>query len=56
MTKICMVMVLGNVEDECTFSNLSFMESKLWNHLIMHLDFVVHMYAQKFYSLETFPS
>jgi len=29
MTKLCNVLVLGNVEDECTFSNLAFMKIKL---------------------------
>jgi hypothetical protein len=41
MAKICTIMVLGNVEDEWTFSNLSFMKSKLQNCLTMHLDLVV---------------
>jgi hypothetical protein len=33
-----MVMVLGNLEDEWTFSNLSFMKLKLQNRFIMRLD------------------
>jgi hypothetical protein len=49
-----MVMVLGNVKNECTFSNMSFMKNKFQNHLTTHLDLVVRMYAQTFYSLETF--
>jgi hypothetical protein len=48
-------MALGNVEDEHTFSNLSFMKNRFLNHLIMHLNLVVRIYAQKFYSVDTFP-
>jgi hypothetical protein len=40
-----MVVVLGKVEDEKYFSNLSFMKSKLKNWLPAHLDLVVWMYA-----------
>jgi hypothetical protein len=29
MTKFCIVLVLGDVEDELTFSNLAFMKTKL---------------------------
>jgi len=43
-----MVMIIGNVEDERTFSNMSFMKNKFHNHLIIHLDLVVKMYAQSF--------
>jgi hypothetical protein len=31
LVDIAMVQVLGFVEDERTFNNLSFMKSKLWN-------------------------
>jgi hypothetical protein len=52
---LCMVMVLGSVEDERMLSNLAFVKSKLWNWLTLHLDLVVRMYAHEFYSMETFP-
>jgi hypothetical protein len=42
---LCMVMVLGSVEDEQTFSNLAFVKLKIWNQFISHLDLVVCMYA-----------
>ncbi len=48
-------MVLGNVEDECCFSTLSFMKSKLQKWLITHLDLVMRMLAQDHYTLDTFP-
>jgi hypothetical protein len=41
LVKICMVMILGSVKDECTFLNIAFMKTKLWNHLMIHLDLVV---------------
>jgi hypothetical protein len=38
--------MLGSMEDEWTFSTLSFMKSKLRNHLNEHLNNVVGMYYQ----------
>jgi hypothetical protein len=43
------------MEDERTFSTLSFMKSKLKNRLISHLDLVICMFSQHFYTLENFP-
>jgi hypothetical protein len=40
------------MEDERTFSTLMFIKSKLQNQLCEHLDLVVRMFAQPFY---TFP-
>lgn len=51
MTKFCIFLVLGGVEDEHTFSNLAFMKTKLQNQLTTHLDLIVHMYVQTFYIL-----
>jgi len=48
-------MVLGNVEDERTFSTLTFMKSKLKNRLTTHLDLVVKTYAQEFFTFQSFP-
>jgi len=55
LTKLCMVMVLGSVEDEHIFSNLAFIKTQLQNHLTIHMDLVVWMYVHKFYDLENFP-
>ncbi len=52
--EIAIVMIVGNVEDERTFSIVNFMKSTFLNHLATHLDLVVQMYVQKFYRLETF--
>jgi len=41
LTKLGMVMVLGSMEDECTFSNLAFIKTKLQNCLTTHLDLVI---------------
>jgi hypothetical protein len=45
LIKLVIIMVLGNVEDERTFSTLIFMKSKLINQLTTHLDLVVKIYA-----------
>jgi len=55
LVKLCIVMVLGNVKDKHTFSNLAFVKSKIQDCLTIHLDLVVWMYVQNFYSLEPFP-
>lgn len=46
--------MIGNVEDEWCFLILSFVKSKLCNKLIDHLYLVMHMFAQKFFTLESF--
>jgi hypothetical protein len=51
LVELVIVMVLGSVEDERTFSTLTFMKSKLRNRLTTHLDLVVRMYAQDFFTL-----
>jgi hypothetical protein len=55
VAEIAHVQVLGSVEDERTFSSLSFLKSKLRNRLTTHLDLVVRMFAQDFYTLNNFP-
>ncbi len=55
LVEIAIVMVVGSVKDDKTFSTINFMKSKLCNHLTTHLDLVVQMYVQKFYKLKTFP-
>jgi hypothetical protein len=53
--KLCIVTLIGSVEDERTFSNLAFVKNKLRNRLTTNLDIVVKLFAQKFWSLEEFP-
>jgi hypothetical protein len=53
LSKIAIVQVLGLVECEQTFSTLSFMKSKLRNHLNEHLNIVVRMYLN-FFQFEYF--
>lgn len=56
LAQIAMVQVLGSVEDERTFSSLSFLKDKLRNRLDnSHLALVVGMHAQDVYTLEDFP-
>jgi len=45
---------LGSIKDEWTFSILAYIKKKLRNRFKVHLDMVIKMYAQKFYSLGTF--
>ena len=55
VVEIAHVQVLGSVEDEKTLSSLSFLKSKLRNRHTTHLDLAVRMFAQGFYTLNTFP-
>ena len=55
IAELVVVTVLGSVEDEQTFSTLSFMKNKLRNRLSMHLPLVVGMHVQEFYGLSDFP-
>ncbi len=49
------VQIIDYVEDECCFSTLTFMKTKLRNRSTMHLKLVIHMFNQKFFTLKTFP-
>jgi hypothetical protein len=51
LVEIAIVMVVSSMEEERTFSMVSFMKSKLCNHLMTHLDLVVQIYMQEFYKL-----
>lgn len=55
LVELAIVMVLGSVENEKTFSIINFMKFNLCNHLTFHLDLVIILHAQKIYKLETFP-
>ena len=56
LAEIAIVQVLGSVEDERTFSFLSFLKDKTRNRLDnAHLSLVVGMHAQEVYTLKTFP-
>jgi hypothetical protein len=54
LVEIVVVSMLGFVEDERTFSTLAFMKDKLCNRLGLHLDTTFCMFAQKFYTQESF--
>jgi hypothetical protein len=51
---MAIIQVINSVEDERTFSKLTFMKSKLWNWLIGHLDIVICMFIQDFFTKDTF--
>jgi hypothetical protein len=50
-----MVQIMGSMEDKRTFLTLTFMKTRLWNRLCEHLDLVVHMYMQPYYTIDIFP-
>jgi hypothetical protein len=50
-----MAMNMGIIEDEKCFSDLGFMKNKVRNKLTTHLDMVVKMFTQKFFTLNIFP-
>jgi hypothetical protein len=54
LIELAIIQVIGNLEDEKTFSTLSFMKSKLWNHLAWHMNIAICMFAQDFFTKETF--
>jgi hypothetical protein len=49
LVEIVVVLVLGYVKDEQTFSMLAFVTDKMRNKVSMHLDIIVRMFAQEFY-------
>jgi hypothetical protein len=55
LAEVAIVFVLGSVEDERTFSTLSFMKDKLHNWLQSHLPMVVTMHGQTFFDINNFP-
>jgi hypothetical protein len=55
VSKLVVVQIMGFVEDDKMFLTLTFMKTRLRNQLCEHLDLVVHMFAQLFYTIDTFP-
>jgi hypothetical protein len=56
LAHIAMIHLLGSIEDERTFSSLTFLKDKLRNRLEgNHLGIAVGIHAQSMYSLKTFP-
>ncbi len=54
LAELAIVQVIGSVEDERTFSILTFMKFKIRNLLVGHLDIAVRMFAQYFFTKEIF--
>jgi hypothetical protein len=55
LIELAIVQVINNVEDERTFSTLSFMKSKLKNCLVGHLNITICMFTHDFFTKEIFP-
>jgi hypothetical protein len=51
---MAIIQVISSVEDERTFSTLTFMKSKLRNQLVGHLDIVTGMFIQDFFIKDSF--
>ncbi len=46
-----LVQVISFVENECCFFTLTFMKIKLWNQLTKHLELVIRLFNEKFFTL-----
>ncbi len=55
VAELAMVQIMGSIEDERTFLTLTFMKTRLWNRLCEHLDLLVCMFGQPFYTVDSFP-
>jgi hypothetical protein len=55
VAELGITMVLGSVQDERTFSTMSFLKTKVRNRLTTHLPLVVSMKCQNFYTIQNFP-
>lgn len=55
LTELTLVRVIKSVKDECVFSSVSFLQTKLHNSLDPHLGVVVGMYSQNIFTLHSFP-
>jgi hypothetical protein len=55
LVELAIVQVIGNIKDERTLSTLTFMKSKLQNSLAGHLNIVIHMFTQDFFTKDFFP-
>jgi hypothetical protein len=55
VAELAVVQVLGSIEDERTFSTVTFSKSRLRNCLSEHLAACVGIYSQIFFTLDTFP-
>ena len=55
LAEIAVIHVIGSVEDERTFSSLTFLKSKLRATLVDYLEVALGMYSQRVFTLESFP-
>jgi hypothetical protein len=55
LVELAIIQIIGSVKDESTFSTLTFMKFKLWNCLAGHLNIVICMFAQDFFTKDSFP-
>jgi len=46
LVELAIVKVIGSIEDEHSFFMLTFMKTKLWNRLTMHLELVICIFKK----------
>jgi hypothetical protein len=44
LVELAIVQVIGSIENKHCFSTLTFMTTKSWNQLTMHLELVIHIF------------
>jgi len=54
LVELAIIQIIDNIEDERTFSILTFMKSKLWNQLVGHLNIIIRMFTQDFFIKDSF--
>jgi hypothetical protein len=52
LVELLVVQFIGLVQDERCFPKLTFMKTKLRNQLIVHLEVVIQMFSQKFFTIK----
>lgn len=54
LSMLCILQVLGSIEDERTILNVSSMKNKIHNHLTEHWPLVTSMFTKEHYTLTSF--
>ncbi len=54
LVELAIVQIINNIQDERTFSSLTFMKFKFWNQLVGHLNIVIRMFTQDFFIKDSF--
>jgi hypothetical protein len=55
LVELVVVQMIGSIEDEQCFFTLTFMKTKLKNLLMKHLELIIVMFNQRFFTMQNFP-